>query len=283
MGKQSKSRRERARERQDREAPASSAAAASSVGPERLLSKYGAEPIADLPGETKKYHLRIVTDILAGHDTCARPVKALWAVQTWHKHHDGLAESRPSELLFGDTEMRLACKPGCNHCCHTPVGVVAAEAVLVAHVVARTFSADDRLALARRMQERKAALETGDARRNYLCPLNVGGACSVYEFRPYNCRMFHSFDEAACARLFGGGDTHGHGPLPIDRIRKQFDGLIVASASVAFRALKLDLRMLDFMAALEVALAAGDDRCERFAAGEDLFSGLPTIAPPSPE
>ena len=57
--------------------------------------------------------------------------------------------------------------------------------------------------------------------------------------------------------------------------------MIVASANVALSALRFDMRMLDLMAALEVALAAGDDRCERFAAGEDLFSGLPTIVPPS--
>ena len=34
------------------------------------------------------------------------------------------------------------------------------------------------------------------------------------------------------------------------------------------------------MAVVE-SLEAGDDRCERFAAGEDLFASLPTIAPPS--
>lgn len=246
------------------------------TGPEQLLAKYGVEPIPDLPGETKKFHLRVLTDVLAGHDRHPKSIGALWATQTWHKHHDGLAASRPSALRFGDTEMQLACKPGCNHCCHSPVGVVGAEAVLVAHVVARTFSAQDRLELARRMEDRKAALQHGDPHRGYLCPLNVGGNCSVYEFRPFNCRMFHSFDADACESIREDGQARGG--LPIDRVRRQYDKLIVASANVALAALKLDMRLLEFMAALELALAAGDDRCERFAAGEDLFASLPTIA-----
>lgn len=282
VGKESKSRRERARGRQDRGALTRGVSAEPSTretGPERLLSRYGAEPIPDLPSEAKKYHLRVVTDILEGYDKCGKSVGAVWATQTWHKHHDGLAESRPSELTFGDTEMRLACKSGCHHCCHTPVAVVAAEAVLVAHVVARTFSEHDRLELKRRMEEHQAALRAGAPRRNYLCPLNVGGKCLVYEFRPFNCRMFHSFDEDACKRLFGGEEMHAR--LPTDRVRRQYDGLIVASANVAFNALKLDMRTLEFMAALEIALAAGDDRCERLGSGEDLFAGLPTIAPAS--
>lgn len=286
VGKQSKSRRERARQRQDRGAPTPSPtppAAPDVREASPLLAKYKAEPIADLPGETKRFHLRVVHDMLDGYDRRTRAVGALWAAQTWHEHHDGLARSRPDTLMFDGAEKQLACKPGCNHCCHTPVGVVAAEAVLVAHVVARTFSPQDRLALQERIDGRKAALARGESPQGLLCPLNVGGQCQVYEFRPYNCRMFHSFDVGACERLFRGTEEEEpHRRLPIDPVRKQFDGLIVASANVAFRALKLDTRMLEFMAALELALAAGEDRCERFGAGEDLFAGLPTIASASP-
>lgn len=280
MGKQAKSRRERAQERQHYGEPTRSAPAPTSApetGPERLLAKYAAQPIADLPGEAKKFHLRVITDILAGHDRCNKPVGPMWATQTWHKHHDGLASARPGALSFGGTELRLACEPGCNHCCRTPVAVVAAEAVLVAHFVARTFSADDRLALNRRIAERNAALQRDETRPYPLCPFNVAGQCTVYEVRPFNCRLFHSFDVGACERLLIGGEQHAR--IPIDPVRRQYDGLIVASADVAFKALKLDTRMIEFIAALEVALAAGDARCERLAAGEDLFAELPTITP----
>lgn len=281
MGKESRSRRQRTQERQDRGAPGSGGSAepgSSETGPERLLTKYGARPIAELPAPVKKFHLRIVTDILEGFEHCTKSVGALRATRTWHGHHDGFAASRPGELNFAGTPRRLACAPGCNHCCRSPVGVVAAEAVLIADLVDRTFSAQDRVELERRMDARKAALHGGDPLRTHLCPLNVGGQCSIYAIRPYNCRMFHSFDADACERLFVAGET-GRG-LPIDPVRRQYDRLIAASATVAFNALALDTRMLEFMAALELALAAGEDRCERFAAGEPLFAGLPAIAPP---
>lgn len=281
MGKESRSRRRRTQERQDRGAPGSSASAETGIsetGAEPLLAKYGARPLPDLPGPVEKFHLRIVTDILDGFEHRTRSVGAARATRTWHAHHDGFAASRPGELNFGGTERRLACTPGCNHCCRSPVGVVAAEAVLIAQFVDRTFSAQQRIELERRMEGRKAALQGGDRLQTYLCPLNVGGQCSIYEVRPYNCRMFHSFDADACERLFVAGEAHRG--LPIDPVRRQYDRLIAASATVAFTALKLDMRMLEFMATLEIALAAGEDRCERFAAGEQLFSALPAIAPP---
>lgn len=285
MGKESRARRKRTQEREDREALSRSVSAGTrtpETRPELLLSKYGAEPIPDLPKDVEKFHLRIVTDMLERHESSAKSVGVLRATQTWHGHHDGYAASRPSALNFAGTEKRLACAPGCNHCCRSPVGVVAAEAVLIAHYVALTFSADDRLELKRRMEARKAGLQDADVlRTNLLCPLNAGGKCSVYEVRPYNCRVFHSFDVDACEQLFVAGETQRG--LPIDPVRQQYDRLIVASASVAFNALKLDMRLLEFMPALEIALEAGDGRCERFAAGEDLFSSLPTIASSRPQ
>jgi len=279
MGQESRSRRRRAQGRETPKVIATNASAEMStreVGPEQsLISKYGARPIPELSGAVQKFHLKVVTDVLAGHDRGAGPVGA---TRVWHAHHDGLAASRPGDLNFGGTVKRLACAPGCHHCCRSPVGVVAAEAVLVAEVVDRTFSGQERVELARRMEERRAALR-GDALGTYLCPLNVNGRCLVYEVRPYNCRAFHSFDVGACERVFLAGEPQGG--LPIDPVRRKYDRLIAASATVAFTALRIDMRMIEFMAALELALAAGERRCERLVGGEDLFAGLPTIVPPS--
>lgn len=283
MGKEARSRRRRAQERQDGGTPARSAPAAPDVpgaGPERLLAKYGVRPIADLPEPAKKFHLRVVTDILEGHERSGGAIGALRATQIWHRHHDGLAASRPAGLNFGGETKQLACATGCNHCCRSPVGVVGAEAVLIAHFIDHTFTAAARLELEQRMAARRAALADADRIQTHvLCPLNVDGTCTVYEVRPYNCRMFHSFDVAACERYFVAG-ARDRG-VPIDPVRRQFDRLIVASASVALGAMRFDMRMLEFMPALEVALAAGGGRCDRLAAGEDLFAALPTIAPPT--
>lgn len=277
VGKESRARRGRTQQ-QGPATPTSPAPIIAATEP--LLAKYRVEPLPGLPDAVHKFHLRIVTDILEDHEHCEKSDGMRRATGTWHRHHDGLAASRPGELNFAGTPRRLACTPGCNHCCRSPVGVVAAEAVLVADFIDRTFSAQDRLALQRRIAARKAALPDGDPLRSRaMCPLNSDGQCLAYAVRPYNCRIFHSFAVDACEQLFVAGEAQRG--LPIDPVRAQYDRLIAASARVAFHALKLDMRLLEFMAALELALAAGERRCERLAAGEDLFSSLPTITPPT--
>lgn len=276
MVKESGSRRVQTHERQGTQGRSDDAPGA--PAPDPLLAKYDVRPLRGLPGPVERFHLAVVRDVLASADSCARSVGALRATQTWHRHHDGWAGSRPVELNFDGAAKRLACAPGCAHCCRSPVAVVAAEALLVAAAVERVLTASERLALRDRMAARKAALQ-GDPLGVSMCPLNVEGRCVVYEDRPYNCRIFHSFDVHACEGVFvGGAPQRG---LPVDGVRKRFDQLIVASASVAFEALKLDTRTLELMSALEVALDAGPERQDRVAAGEDLFSGLPTISPPS--
>lgn len=283
MGRESRTRRKRAQEHGEGGAPGAGTTAAAPVratSPEQLLAKHGASPIPGLPDAVEKFHLKIVTDVLAGHEGGEEAGGALRATRTWHAHHDGFAASRPGALNFGGAAKQLACAAGCNHCCRSPVGVVAAEAVLIADHIDRTFSAEQRRGLAQRMAERRAALVDRDPLRTYLlCPLNVDGQCTVYAVRPYNCRVFHSFDVDACERFFVEGDAEQR--LPIDPVRRKYDKLIAASATVAFTALGLDMRMLDLMAALEVALAAGETRVRRFADGEPLFAALPTIAPPA--
>lgn len=276
MGKESRSRRNRTQPPRDLAPPT----VAQATTPAQLLAKYEVEPIRDLPPPVERFHLAIVTDVLAAHEASPGPTGVARATQTWHRHHDGFAASRPTLLNFGGAVKNLACATGCNHCCRSPVGVVAAEAVLVADFIDRTLSQQDRLALRQRMEERKAVLQTRDLLRTYeLCPLNVAGRCLVYDVRPHNCRVFHSFDADACARHFVADSAQRS--LPIDPIRKQYDGLISASAHVALRALSLDTRNLEFMAALGLALDAGDRRSERLAAGESLFASLPTVAPPA--
>ena len=87
---------------------------------------------------------------------------------------------------------------------------------------------------AARRAARKAAQQP-----NHLCPLNVDGRCQVYDSRPFNCRVFHSFDVDACKKLFEDGEM-GRG-LPVDPIRRRYDKLIAASANVALTALDVVL------------------------------------------
>lgn len=121
------------------------------------------------------------------------PVAAARAV------HDAL---RPL-LAAGPDSPKRACRAGCAHCCHFPVGVTFAEALLL-H---RTLAAEP--------VQHAAVLANAraDAHRPWLdlvgrpCPLLVAGRCSTYDSRPLPCRALASSDEAACASALRGTGT----------------------------------------------------------------------------
>lgn len=121
------------------------------------------------------------------------PVAAARAV------HDAL---RPLLAAGADSPPR-ACRAGCAHCCHFPVGVTFAEALLL-H---RTLAAEPGLHAA------VLANARADAERPWLdligrpCPLLTDGRCSTYDSRPLPCRALASSDDAACASALRGTGT----------------------------------------------------------------------------
>lgn len=125
--------------------------------------------------------------------TSTSPVAAARAV------HDAL---RPL-LAAGPDSPPRACRAGCAHCCHFPVGVTFAEALLL-H---RTLAAEPGLHAA------VLASARADAKRPWLdligrpCPLLVAGRCSTYDSRPLPCRALASSDDAACASALRGTGT----------------------------------------------------------------------------
>ena len=84
----------------------------------------------------------------------------------------------------------VACRAGCSHCCHQPIGITPHEALVVARYLKDAGRADR--ALRRR-------LSAHTARAGVPCPLlDASGSCSVYPARPRACRAWFSTDVAAC-------------------------------------------------------------------------------------
>jgi len=104
--------------------------------------------------------------------------------------------------LLDATTMRAAhaCRRGCDHCCHLPVGVTLGEALRLADAVRAEAS----------LAARVATAATATAARTWLglvgepCPLLVDGACAVHAARPLPCRSLASTDAASCARGLAG-------------------------------------------------------------------------------
>lgn len=96
----------------------------------------------------------------------------------------------------------VACRAGCDACCHVPVGVLAHEVLIVAHHVQAHFSPTELEALIARAAAHRAAFAgRTNSERTALrtpCVLLREGNCSIYEARPEACRSHHSHNAEAC-------------------------------------------------------------------------------------
>jgi Fe-S-cluster containining protein len=97
---------------------------------------------------------------------------------------------------------RVACRAGCDSCCHVPVDVSAHEVFFAADHIQVNFSPMALTAVIARLakhHDRVAAYdqdERGHSRKP--CALLKAGACSIYTARPGTCRSHHTSDVALC-------------------------------------------------------------------------------------
>ncbi len=93
-------------------------------------------------------------------------------------------------------EARIACKKGCNFCCHVNVEATIIEVIGVAAVAVKDPALRDSvLATAPRLAGLDALARV---KARVPCPLLRDGACSIYADRPRSCRALTSYDAKRC-------------------------------------------------------------------------------------
>lgn len=211
------------------------------------------------------------------------PADLLAVVRSAHKEFDRAYETAPSAARAS-----VACRSGCDACCHVPVGVQAHEVLIVAQYVQTHFSPQELDALIARAAGHRAAFAGLDsAVRTALrspCVLLRHGACSVYAARPEACRSHHSHDADACRTNLARGnedlDVYVAGLR--GRMFAVMLGIDQAVAEAGF-----DGRAYDFGSALHEALTdvlcaarwvrrepAFSESCREAADGDDGESGV---------
>ena len=129
--------------------------------------------------------------------------------------HDSLADAALAVMAIADAAAAaflahfpnppvLACRAGCDACCHLYVMVPPGMAEAMArHLVAHL----DPSAIAALKTELQKAVDAAQnlpdpSKLHYRCPLlGADGLCTVYEVRPLTCRAFTSKSAAACRSL----------------------------------------------------------------------------------
>jgi Fe-S-cluster containining protein len=91
-----------------------------------------------------------------------------------------------------------ACQAGCASCCHLRVEVSPVEALRLADGL-RHWPPEQLQDLHQRLHLRLARLEAaGEAYPRLPCVFLQDGLCSIYPWRPANCRKAHSFSAVDC-------------------------------------------------------------------------------------
>ena len=96
----------------------------------------------------------------------------------------------------------VACRAGCDACCHVPVGVQAHEVLIAAEFIQIHFPPADLEEVIARTAAHRAAFagltNPQQAALNRPCALLQDGNCSIYAARPEACRSHHSHSAEAC-------------------------------------------------------------------------------------
>jgi|GEM_PF-3345028 len=164
------------------------------------------------------------------------------------------------ETLAAKEALPAACRSGCDHCCHFPVGVRFDEVMLLAAAI----RADEELLRRVRSEAEQTEQHAWDDLAGRPCPLLINGRCARYDARPTPCRALRSFDAQACEQALTG-------PAPVPRdeqtwwrglgaaslLDDQLGARELRSALAAAFALDDDADPREFIAAFKAARAVG--------------------------
>lgn len=171
--------------------------------------------------------------------------------------------------LLGLSDVPIACKNGCSHCCNIWVSVSIPEVLHIAKIVEqRGTSAIEKV--------RKAYQETKDYEFDvrdehpYPCPLLDEDSCSIYDERPRACRLAASADAEICARTYHNITNEGVPTPAIYLTSRAAYGIAMAAglrhAGLAYHGYELNAALLR---ALET-----DGSEKRWLSGEDVFADI---------
>ncbi len=202
------------------------------------------------------------------------------------------ATSRMSDALLARAPAgAVACRAGCDHCCHQSVGVTPPEALAIFDHLSHTLSDDALERLAAHVAARRAETRGLSAAERFSpahpCVFLEAGRCTIYEVRPLSCRAMNSLDAGECERrlrdpearaAFVAAGLGGHSFLePIQASHAISAGLQLALAELH----GLDMHPLDLIGAIDLLLNGPEEVPDAWIGGGTSFQpAYSGVSPP---
>jgi Fe-S-cluster containining protein len=146
----------------------------------------------------------------------------------------------------------IACRNGCNFCCHIAVSATLVEIDLIASHVRSTWSAAATEALMTRIESTYRMTVDDRMATRTPCPFLVEGSCSIYAVRPFACRRQVSIDASLCEKALDGDDAN----FPFIRSVAQHGANLRVATAAASKACGIDYTAYELTGAVRKFLQA---------------------------
>ena len=139
-------------------------------------------------------------------------------LQKMHSAIDNLIESLSE---FAEQQGHsVACKKGCEWCCHQPVFALDYELDYLSFFLSKHFSKEEQKKIKRKAKEKNSKLMKleNDLLLNakYPCPLLDNGSCMAYIARPMACRIYLSSDVKTCLKFYHSPEDKNNYPALLE-------------------------------------------------------------------
>jgi hypothetical protein len=182
-----------------------------------------------------------------------------------------VADDALRRATAADAPPPLACKEGCDWCCHLTVGTSVPEVVRIVDYLRQTLSPEELAATRQRVvsadDERRRLPPDRRAAARLPCPLLVEHRCVAYAVRPLTCRGFNSSDASRCEQFV---KSRARVEIPMYQPQQRLMTFVLDGTRAAMQAAGLRDDLLDLRAALRIALDA-PDAVDRWLAGQPVF------------
>ena len=108
----------------------------------------------------------------------------------------------------------IACREGCNFCCHLRVMVFPHEAIALFRYLGSRMPKEHAAIVRKRVLENARFVREARTVTNLQCAFLVEGKCSAYEARPAVCSGYHSLSREKCEESYDNGGSLPEG-IPV--------------------------------------------------------------------